>query len=94
MIVAGYILVEAARRDQYLAGCVEVVRQARATTGCLDFALSADPVDPRRINVFERWDSRAAVAAFRGDGPDDAQSGAIMSASVSEYDVTDQRALI
>ncbi len=27
--------------------------------GCLDFALSADLVEPGRINIFERWESQA-----------------------------------
>ncbi|MGV0794960.1 putative quinol monooxygenase [Mycolicibacterium sp. XJ1819] len=93
VIVAGHVLVEATQRDDYLAGCAEVVRQARSAPGCLDFALSADPVDSARINIFERWDSAAAVTAFRGAGPDDTQQVAILSASVHAYDVTDVAAL-
>ena len=75
-------------RDGYLAGCVEVVQQARRTPGCLDFALSADVLDPGRVNIFERWESQAAVEAFRGSGPSDEQAQAIVSASVAEFDVT------
>jgi hypothetical protein len=36
-------------RDDYLSTCVEVVRQARASAGCLDFAISADLLDPGPI---------------------------------------------
>jgi quinol monooxygenase YgiN len=93
VIIAGQVSVEPGNRDTYLAGCVEVVAQARAAAGCLDFALSADLVDPGRINVFERWASSQAVEAFRGSGPDAAQSAAMLSASVAEYDVTATRAL-
>ena len=93
VIVAGYLLVEPTRRDDYLVGCRAVVQQARRTTGCLDFALSADLLDPSRVNVFERWESRAAVDAFRGGGPTDEQQGSIVSASVSEYDVSGERQL-
>ena len=39
--------------------------------GCHDFAVSADPVDPERVNVYERSASPAALQAFRGDGPGD-----------------------
>jgi quinol monooxygenase YgiN len=93
VIVAGYSVVDPAERDAYLSGCVEVVRQARRTPGCLDFSLSADLVDPGRINVFERWESQAAVEAFRGSGPSDEQGAAIVSAAVAEYDVGAQRNL-
>jgi quinol monooxygenase YgiN len=93
VIVAGHLVVDPAQRDDYLSGCVDVVRQARRAPGCLDFALSADVVDPGRINIFERWDSQPAVEAFRGDGPSDEQGAAILSASVCEYDVAVQRSL-
>ena len=93
VIVAGHVVVDPKRRDSHLTGCVEVVRQARRTPGCLDFALSADVLEPGRINVFERWESQAAVEAFRGSGPSDEQAEAIVSASVAEYDIADERAL-
>ncbi|MFY9919353.1 MAG: antibiotic biosynthesis monooxygenase, partial [Mycobacterium sp.] len=52
-----------------------------------------DLLDPARINVFERWDSRDAVEAFRGNGPSGDQDDMIVSASVSEYDVSGERRL-
>jgi quinol monooxygenase YgiN len=94
VIVAGHVVVNPQERDDYLSGCVDVVRQARRTAGCLDFALSADPVDPGRVNIFERWESQAAVDAFRGNGPSDEQGAAIRAASVAEYDVGNERTLM
>ena len=93
LIVAGYLVVEPLLRDSYLEECKDVVRQARRTPGCLDYAISADLLDPSRVDVFERWESQAAVDAFRGSGPSDKQQGAIMSASVSEYNVGGRRQL-
>lgn len=93
VIVAGHLVVVADGRADYLAGCVEVVRRAREAPGCLDFALSADIDDAGRINIYERWESRAAVEAFRGTGPSEDQSAAVVSASVAEYDVSDVRTL-
>jgi quinol monooxygenase YgiN len=93
VIVAGYLVVEPLQRDSYLVGCKAVVQRARRTQGCLDFAISADLLDPSRIDVFERWESQAAVDAFRGSGPSDEQQASIVSASVSEYDVGDERRL-
>jgi len=64
VVVAGHLMVDPDTRDDYLAGCLDVVRQARETSGCLDFAISADVLDPGRVNVYERWVSRAAVEAL------------------------------
>ncbi|WP_019973359.1 putative quinol monooxygenase [Mycobacterium sp. 141] len=93
IIVAGHIIVEPAARQSYLAGCVAVVEQARRTPGCLDFAVTADLIDPGRINVYERWASQSAVEAFRGDGPSDDQTAAMISAAVTEYRVVSARSL-
>ena len=92
VIVAGYLIVEPSQRDDYLQGCVAVVEQARLAHGCLDFAIGADLLDPRRIDIYERWESRAALEAFRGDGPSEEQQGSIVSASVCEYDVVERPA--
>jgi quinol monooxygenase YgiN len=86
IVVAGSLRVEPERRDAYLAGCEEVVASARAARGCLDFALSADLLEPGRINVFERWESTDALARFRGAGPPDSQLSDLLEIDVSEYD--------
>ena len=93
VIVAGHLTVAPEQREAYLAGCVSVVEKAREAAGCLDFAITADLLDPGRVNVFERWESQAAVEAFRGSGPSDEQGAAIVSGSVAEYDVTGERQL-
>ncbi|HEX3286890.1 MAG TPA: antibiotic biosynthesis monooxygenase family protein [Mycobacterium sp.] len=93
VIVAGHLIVGAEVRDDYLEGCSEVVEQARHAPGCLDFVIAADLLDPSRVNVFERWDCQESVAAFRGSGPSAEQATAIVSAAVSEYDVSSERSL-
>lgn len=93
IIVAGYLLVDPAHRDNYLADCVAVLAQARGTRGCLDFCQSPDLLDPARINIFELWDSLEAVEAFRGNGPSGEQQSAIRGASVAEYDIAETRVL-
>jgi quinol monooxygenase YgiN len=94
VIVAGHVVVDPEQREDYLAGCVDVVRQARRAPGCLDFSLSADVLEPGRVNIFERWESQDAVEAFRGAGPSDQQAAAIVAASVAEYDISMQRTLM
>jgi quinol monooxygenase YgiN len=94
VIVAGYLLVAAEQRAAYLASARPVVEAARGSQGCLGFSLTADLVDPARIAVFELWESRQAVEAFRGGGPSADQAAAILGGSVSEYDVTAARPLM
>jgi hypothetical protein len=92
VIVAGHITVEPQQRESYLAGCVSIVERARRAAGCLDVAISADLVEPGRINIFERWESRAVLDAFRGGGgPGDEQGAVMLSASVADYDVGNVR---
>jgi heme-degrading monooxygenase HmoA len=93
VIVAGHLTVDPKQREPYLAGCLDVVEQARKAPGCLDFAITADLLAPSRINIFERWESQAAVNAFRGSGPSDDQGSMILSASVAEYDIAEIRVL-
>jgi quinol monooxygenase YgiN len=93
VIVAGHITVEPQQRESYLAGCVSVVERARGAAGCLDFAITADPIDPARVNVFERWESQAALNTARGNAPGFEQAEAMLSVSVADYDVADVRPL-
>ncbi|WP_250280997.1 MULTISPECIES: antibiotic biosynthesis monooxygenase family protein [unclassified Frankia] len=93
VIVAGHVVVDPQQRESYLVDCVNVVEQARRASGCLDFSITADLVDSGRIVIFERWESQAAVEAFRGSGPSNEQSAAILAALVAEYDVADVRSL-
>ncbi|MFG3258679.1 putative quinol monooxygenase [Streptomyces sp. NPDC048172] len=88
IVIAGTLRVEAAERDAYLSGCAEVIEQARAAAGCLDFALSPDPVEPGRINVYERWESDEVLARFRGEGPEAEQTARVLDAEVSKYRIS------
>jgi quinol monooxygenase YgiN len=87
IIVAGHLFVDPAERDDYLRACVEVMVLARRADGCIDFSLTPDPIDSRRINVFEQWDSVEAVEAFRGSGPSNEQATAILDAEVYQHSI-------
>jgi quinol monooxygenase YgiN len=93
IIVSGPIHVDPTERDAYLTGCRSVIEWARKAPGCLDFHLAADPIDESRINVYEQWESVAAVEAFRGSGPSDDQSAAIRSAAVFQHEIASSQAL-
>ena len=72
LIVSGHLVLDPTDRDAHVIASVGAVRLARQARGCLDFAVSADPVDPSRVNVFERWAGPEDLDAFRASGdPDD-----------------------
>jgi quinol monooxygenase YgiN len=72
---------------------MSVVEKARRADGCLDFAITADLLDRGRVNLFERWESQAAVETFRRSGPSNKQRAAMLLVSVAEYDIADVRPL-
>jgi quinol monooxygenase YgiN len=55
IIIAGYSLTDADTRNSVVAAFADMVARARKSDGCIDAAISADSVDPERINVFEAW---------------------------------------
>ena len=87
IIVAGWLVVAAEGREAYLDGCRFTIENARQVPGNLDFYLSADPVDPTRINVFERWEDVDSLESFRGSGPNSDQQSAVTSAEVGQYEI-------
>jgi quinol monooxygenase YgiN len=87
IIVAGHLQVSPEHRTAYLDDCRAVVELARTTRGCHDFALSPDPVEPGRINIFERWRSVEDVESFRGSSPGGPDAATIVNAHVEQYEV-------
>lgn len=85
IIIAGTLSVDPDERDRYLELVSTATSLARATPGCLDFAQSADPLEPGRINIFERWESDDDLAAFRALPDDGTVVPAILDASVQKY---------
>jgi quinol monooxygenase YgiN len=91
IIVAGWLRVDAADRDGYLAAVADVARLARAAPGCLDFTQAADPLDAERINVYERWESDEDLLLFRASGcPDEPQPDVpeVLAAKVRKYRIS------
>jgi quinol monooxygenase YgiN len=85
IIIAGSLQLDAADRDSYLTAVADVARQARASAGCLDFVQAADPIDPERINIFERWESDEDLHRFRTSGGPTADTPPLRDADVHKY---------
>lgn len=85
IIVCGRIYLKRGTREEFVRKSTDAVVAARGTDGCFDFAVSPDPVDEDRVNVFEHWRSREDLDAFRQAGPGDDLVALIESADVTEH---------
>ena len=56
-IVQGVFVVDPTVREQFLAASLEGIHASRTEPGCQEYVLAADPADPARVIVSERWDS-------------------------------------
>jgi quinol monooxygenase YgiN len=97
VIVGGSFEVDPGRRDEFLAGRREVMIRSRAEDGCLEYTFAADPVEPGRVILFERWTSQEALdahlAALRA-APRVPDTVTPTATSIVRYDVAAERALV
>jgi quinol monooxygenase YgiN len=63
LIVAGHFVVDPADQEAFVAGRVDAMTATRAEPGCLEYAMTVDPVDPTRVILFERWADQASLDA-------------------------------
>jgi hypothetical protein len=65
VIVAGWYTVDPNKRDEVVDKFKDMVLRARSAPGCLDMAITTDPVDANRINIFEFWRSERDLNSWR-----------------------------
>lgn len=99
VIVGGTFEVDPAQRDRYLAEREEAMRRSRSERGCLEYVFAADPLEPSRVVLFERWQSQEALdahlAALRADPPDPtARAVPSLSGSITVYEVSGSRTML
>ena len=93
LIVAGHFTLDPADRDAFLEGRADAMRETRTEGGNLEYVMSADPIDPTRVVLFERWADqesfdahmKVVASAPRGSGP------APKGFEVKIYDVAGER---
>lgn len=94
LIVAGHFLVDPADQAAFVASKVEAMTRTRTEPGCLEYAMTADPVDAGRVILFERWADQASFDAHmvaladapKSDGP------VPQGFEVKIYDIAGERA--
>jgi quinol monooxygenase YgiN len=87
LIVSGHLRLRPGSRDAFVEAAGEAMTLARAAPGCHDFVVAADPLDPDRVNVYERWASATELEAFRGEGPSSDAMSSVVSGDVSRYEI-------
>ena len=105
IIVNGTFEVEPDQRDAFLAERLERMRTSRAEAGCrsgssggprglppCEYAFAADPLQPGRVVLFERWESQEHLDDHLA-GPSPATNIAARHYAITLYDVTNERPL-
>jgi quinol monooxygenase YgiN len=99
VIVTGVFECAADERDRFVASRLDRMRSSRAESGCLDYTFSADPLEPTRVLLFERWESQEALnahlAAMAGEPPTPPADTTVTptSMSITMYDAVNERGL-
>jgi quinol monooxygenase YgiN len=91
VIVAGHFDVDPAHRDEFIAGRLEAMQASRAEPGCVVYAMTADPIQPERVLLFERWESKEALLAHlegMRSAPQPASTVEIRSAEILQYEIS------
>lgn len=63
LIVTGSFTVEPDQRQKYLDEQLETMHRTRGEQGCLEYVFAADPLEPGRVILSERWESEEALNA-------------------------------
>ncbi len=91
LIIAGTFEVEPARRDEFIAQKDAGMRESRAEAGCHHYVLSADPIEPGRVYLFERWESKEHLAPhlarLSAPRPADPDAVPVLTADIQQYEI-------
>lgn len=93
LIVAGHFVVDPADQAAFVAGRHEAMRATRAEAGCLEYVVTADPIDATRVILYERWVDQASLDAHLASlaGGSRATGPAPQGVEVTIYDIAGER---
>jgi quinol monooxygenase YgiN len=87
LIVAGKLYLHPDESDKWVEAHHDAITRARAMPGCLDLYLSADPIEPGRVNMLERWESEEHLEAWRAVAQPPPKPE-ILDAEVYKYEIS------
>ena len=91
IIVAGHFVVDPDQREQFLDSRAEMIRASRLEAGCISYAFSPDPLDASRVLLFERWESKAALAGHLAglrQRPPQQDGVEVQESEVQQYEIS------
>lgn len=98
VIVSGSFDLAPEDRDAFIQGRLEAMRRSRAEAGCLEYVFSADPLEPGRVVLHERWESAEALTAhlegMRSGPPPEGPQVRPLSSSIIRYDVSGETRMV
>jgi len=92
----GQFTVDPAERDEFVAARAPLLEAVRKEAGCLEYTIAADPGDPGRAVLVERWESEEALdahAANLKNAPKPTSDVKPTSLAIFRYDVTGEKKL-
>ena len=63
LIIAGTLTIEKPATEDVLEACREMMKATHEESGCIDYVFSIDPIDPKIIHVYERWEDEESLNA-------------------------------
>lgn len=96
-IVQGSFVLDPKERDRFVEASIEAMRSSRQEEGCLEYVIAADPLDPERAVLTERWESmdhlQQHLAQQRNAPRGGASRPAPQSVEITLFEVASSRAL-
>lgn len=98
VIVQGVFSVDAQERDRFVEASIEGMRSSRQEEGCLEYVMAADPLDPERVVLSERWESmehlQQHLARQRKGSSDTGTRPAPRGVAITLFEVATSRPLV
>ena len=100
VILQGSFVLKPEDRDRFITASEEGMRDSRQEEGCLEYVMAADPLDPGRVVLSERWESAEhlqrhmeRLTARRSEAAPGATRPTPVSQEVTVFDVAGWRSL-
>jgi quinol monooxygenase YgiN len=97
VIVQGVFTIDPGERDRFVDASVHAMRSSRQEEGCLEYVIAADPVDPGRAVLTERWESmdhlEKHLARPRSEAPGGDTRPTPRGAEITVFEVASSRPL-
>ena len=63
LIIAGTLTSEKPVTEDVMEACRKMMVATHEENGCIDYVFSVDPIDPKILHVYERWEDQESLDA-------------------------------